>query len=239
MRRAKKLRVSGYTFTGWNTKADGSGTAYAAGATYKKDAKVTLYAQWKKNADTGIFKDILITDWQYVHAKFVYDKGYMSGKGKTDDGKIVFDPNGMITRGEFATVLYNFEGRPQVYYKKNFSDVPDGQWYTMPVTWAYNCGIVSGYGAKFGVNDKITREQLAQILYAYAKIRKYSTTADLVAIEKFADAGKVSSWATNAMNWAVTNKIMSGKGTNLDPLGYATRAECAAMIKNFCERFVK
>ena len=233
---SKTLPVrSGYDFIGWNTKADGSGKSYAAGATYKTNGKLTLYAQWK--ATVSIFSDVALGTWQYEPAKFVYDKQYMVGKGKDKDGKVIFDPNTALTRSEFVTTLYNAEGKPKVTYKNVFKDVTSGQWYSNPIIWAYNNKITSGYGDNFGVSNKITREQMAQMFYSYAKYKGYKSSFSATALDKFKDKNKVSSWATDAMKWAVTNGIMKGKGENLDPLATATRAECAAMLKNFCDAF--
>ena len=109
--------------------------------------------------------------------------------------------------------------------------------------WAYNNGIVkgysSGYGGKFGVNDPITREQLAQVLYKYAEYKGYSLEYQENIRLSFSDQNKISNWAIPAMEWAISKGIINGKGTEdpkLDPLGNATRAEAAQMIKSFLEK---
>lgn len=125
-----------------------------------------------------------------------------------------------------------------------FSDVADEKWYTSPIIWTYESGIVSGYGnGKFGVSNNVTREQLAKMLYAYAQFKGCDMTFNEKAIDSYGDSSKVSSWAKTAMNWAISKGIMSGKGNagadlstyKLDPLGTATRAECASMINKFSE----
>ena len=235
-----KPTKSGYAFTGWNTKADGSGTAYAAGTVYKSNAALTLYAQWSVNESGNPFADIRKDVWQYEPAKYVYDKKIMVGTGTNSLGKVIFKPNNTLTRAEFATVLYNMEGRPAVSYKNVFSDVPSGQWYTSPILWANNTKVAAGYGKTFGVNNAITREQMAQMLYSYAKLKGYNAKFNANALDTFKDKNKISAWATDAMKWAVTNGIMKGKGSGiLDPVATATRAECAAMIKNFNDAFKK
>jgi hypothetical protein len=99
-------------------------------------------------------------------------------------------------------------------------------------------GIVAGYSEHvFGPNDKVTREQLGEIIYRYAKYKGYDTsfTNDL---STFSDSGKVSSWALEGMKWAVSKGIINGvTATSLDPGGYTTRAQLATIIKRMRESF--
>lgn len=111
----------------------------------------------------------------------------------------------------------------------------------MPVTfdpWAYANGITSGKGnGTFSPNQNITREQLAVMLYKYASVKNYNLTSFSKALDVFSDKGQVSSYATDAMKWAVTQEIISGKGNGkLDPKGTATRAECAAMVMKLLQK---
>ena len=113
-----------------------------------------------------------------------------------------------------------------------FADVPRSAWYTEAVCWAASMGIVTGYGNDlFGPDDKITREQLAVMLWRYA--------GSPVATRKepnFSDADEASDWALEALRWAVENGIINGIGNGLlDPGGLATRAQVAQMLKNFIE----
>ena len=185
----------------------------------------------------AIFEDVTPKDWYVDAVQFVFDNGYMSGPMATQ-----FVPNKALTRAEFVTVLFNKENAPAQTYKKTFSDVPQGQWYTNAVMWAVNKKITAGVGGgKFGTNTTITREQLATMLYSYAKeVKKVKMTSSSTALNGFSDKSKISSWAMDAMKWAVTNKIMNGKAAKvLDPKGQATRAECAQMIKNYCDKYGK
>ena len=107
----------------------------------------------------------------------------------------------------------------------------------LPVMWAVKNDITSGIGGgSFGPDQNITREQLATMLYKYAILKGYKTDIDKKALNDFPDRKKVSDWAKESMQWAVTNKVISGKagkkGNILDPKGQASRAECAQMIKN-------
>ena len=176
------------------------------------------------------FADVSENSWMYKGIDYVYQKGIMTGKSSNE-----FDPNGAMTRAEFVTTLYSMQGKPSVNYENKFTDVAKGQWYTNPVMWAYQNSVVSGYAnGAFGTSDKITREQLALMLYKYAKDTcGVETTFDKDVLERFADKNKISSWSKEALQWAVTNGVMSGKGENLDPRGNATRAECAAMLRSF------
>lgn len=190
------------------------------------------------------FKDISSTSWQYTAAKYAVEKNLMAGKGTDAEGRIKFDPNNYITREEFVQVLYNAEGKPSVEGVVNrFPDVKN-EWYKNAVLWANSMNIASGMGnGNFGVGKNITRQDLAVMLYKYAAMKTFSLSANAGEIDQYADGNMVSDYAKTAMNWAVTNGIMSGKGTagepistfRLDPTGTATRAECAAMLKNFME----
>ena len=121
-----------------------------------------------------------------------------------------------------------------------FEDVASGSWYYDAVNWAAAQNIVTGYGdGTFGPEEDITREQMAAILYRYAQYKEYISVekGDLSA---FTDGDTVSDWAQTAMEWAVGNGVLSGKGNNLlDPTGTASRAEVAQILMNFCNAFVK
>lgn len=192
------------------------------------------------------FADVITNSWQFTPAAYVYDRGLMAGKGTDANGKIIFDPNNSITREEFVQVLYNAEGKPSVSFVKDFPDVAANGWYRNAVMWANEQGIASGMGnGNFGVGKNITRQDLALMLYKYAKLKGCSLDAEEGRIDQFADGNKVAGYAKEAMDWAVTKGILSGKGEagkplstfKLDPAGTATRAECAAMLKNFMTAF--
>ena len=143
-------------------------------------------------------------------------------------------------------VLYNAEGKPAVTIANPFPDVKDNGWYKNAVLWAKENNIANGGGdGRFGVGAKITRQDLALMLYKYAALKGCSLQAQSGKINDFADGNKVATYAKTAMDWAVTNGILSGKGVagqplstfQLDPAGTATRAECAAMLKNFMTAF--
>ena len=130
---------------------------------------------------------------------------------------------------------------PSVEYVPTFKDVAAGQWYTNAILWASKNKIVTGYSDgsnNFGVGDKILREQMAVMMYRYAKFKGYDVS-ESKSIDAYKDAASVSKYATEAMEWAVASKIITGKdnGTKLDPQGNASRAECAIIIQRFMEKY--
>ena len=184
---------------------------------------------FEDNSSDFPFTDVALGTWYYQAVEFVYDYGYMDGVSATR-----FNPDGALSRGMLAKVLYNVE-EEQRDFPTEFSDVPNSAWYADAVNWAAANDIVKGYGKdKFGPEDLVTREQMAAILYRYAELKGYdmSARADL---SGYKDADKISSWAKDAMSWAVGNYLISGKGgKTLDPTGTATRAEVAQIVMWFC-----
>ena len=188
----------------------------------------------KADKNKSPFRDVLDTDWFYEDVLFAHEEGLLTGTAKR-----TFSPYANTTRAMMATVLWRMDGEPGAKADSRFTDVAGGQWYSGAVAWADENGIVKGYGTgAFGTNDAVTREQFAAMLYRYAQYsgRVIQTGNDLT---DFKDAGKVSSWAQDAMLWAVHNGIITGKpGKLLDPQGTATRAEIAAMLRRFVKNTV-
>ncbi|GMQ59968.1 hypothetical protein AN1V17_43680 [Vallitalea sediminicola] len=181
------------------------------------------------------FEDVLTTDWFYDSVYFVIEHGLFSEISKNR-----FEPNKNMTRGMFAEVLYDMAGKLDVTSESPFEDVEKGSLYYDSVVWASNDRIVSGYGNDwFGTNDNITREQIATMLYRYAKSNGYKIT-DTTDISIYTDNYMVSDWATHSMKWAVGNKIISGVNEKeLLPQGTATRGEVATIIMRFMENIMK
>ena len=164
--------------------------------------------------------------WGKNAVDFVTARGLFDGVA---DG--VFAPDGTMTRAMLVTVLYRLEGEPEHSHTHDFKDVADDQWYSEAVAWANGTGIVDGNGEGFDPNGKVTREQIAVILYRYAEYLDMSThhEGDL---SKFSDHNKTSSWAREAKEWAVGAGLINGKnGNKLDPTGDATRAEVATILE--------
>ena len=144
----------------------------------------------------------------------------------------------MLPVKQFTQVLYAYEGKPSVKQTSGFSDVDSNAWYAKSVYWAKEKGITGGKpNGTFGVGQAIQRQAVAVMLYTYAKIKNYNLTKNDNALDNFDDKGKVSNYAKDAMKWAVTQGVMSGKGNGkVDPVGNATRAECATMIMKLIEK---
>lgn len=200
-------------------------------------SKVTVKAAFKEAEKpvTMSFVDVAEGAWYYDSVKYVFDNSMMVGTSDT-----TFSPSATTTRGMIVTILYRLEGEPTVSGKSSFDDVVSGRWYANAVQWAAENKIVGGYGdGTFGPEDPISREQMAAILYRYAAFKGYdmTKTADL---SKFTDSDKISDWAKFALSWANAEGLINGKGNGiLDPLGKATRAEVATILRNFCENVVK
>jgi hypothetical protein len=139
-----------------------------------------------------------------------------------------------------VTVLYRMQAAapveaeaPAIAYENPFDDVPDGEWYTDAVKWAYHNGIVSGYGnGRFGPEGNVTREQMAVMLFNYAKFAGINiSTGEDTNISSYIDVDDVSGWAMPAFQWATGTGIIGGKpGGLLDPKSGATRAEFAVTL---------
>ena len=180
------------------------------------------------------FTDVSTSDWFYDDVKFVYENGLFSG---TDSRS--FSPSASMTRAMLVTVLYRLEGEPAVAGRSSFADVKSGAYYEKAVIWAAANGIVTGTSStSFSPDAKVTREQLAAILYRYAQYKKLDTSAS-EKLNSFSDAGEMSGYANAALGWAVAERLVNGASGKLMPKGYATRAQVAAIFHRFVENVVK
>ena len=179
------------------------------------------------SGDTGMpFVDVKSGDWFCPYVKYVYDNGLFAGTSET-----TFEPNTAMTRGMFVTVLWAREGKPSAK-DSTFKDLK-ADWYKTAVNWAAANGIIGGYDAEhFGPDDYVTRQQMAAIMYQYAKYKGYDTEAN-GSLDQFKDASSVASYAETAMKWAVGHKIIAGTGNGLEPDGNATRAQVAVVLQAF------
>ena len=151
----------------------------------------------------------------------------MTGMSKTK-----FGPDETLSRAQFVVVMYRLAGEPAVNSEQKFPDVDPSCWYGAAVTWATQNGIITGYtDHTFKPAAPVTREQMAAIIYRYAKYKGTAGSAS-GSLSAYADANKVSDWAKDAFAWASGCGVITGKsGKYLDPQGKATRAECATIIK--------
>lgn len=202
-------------------------------------ADLTLYAGWQRKQPTPVtpvtpvtpakpsapadddlsFSDVSKDSWYYDGVKFVCGKGLMNGTGANR-----FSPNANTTRGMILTILARIEG----------VDTSGTPWYAAGQKWAMANGISDGTN----MEGEITREQLAAMLYRYAKLKGYdvSASADLSGCS---DAAKVNTYAVDAMRWAVAEGLIQGMGGKLNPQSTATRAQVATILMRFLELYSK
>lgn len=223
----------GYIFGGWYTGKELT-------TDYDFDAKVTknftLYAKWVEATHSHIcssekFSDLDTTKWYHEDIDYVLVNEIMLGISDT-----VFSPEGSLTRGMLATILYRSEGEPAINKSIPFADVDMGAYYANAVVWAQQNGIVKGISeTEYAPDMNVTREQLATIMFRYAQLKGM----DAVTTEEnlgFNDVSDISEWAVTAMNWGVgRNYIFSRTEGDIAPGVPATRAEIAAFIHRYIE----
>ena len=179
------------------------------------------------------FVDVPQKAWYVEAVNYAVRNSLMKGVGNDQ-----FDPEGTMTRAMLVTVLWRYEGEPEAP-ANTFSDVKAGSWYFDAVSWAAANNIVGGVGNnKFDPDGNITREQMATILYRYCNGKGIDTSKQ-ASLSGFPDAGKVSSYAQTAMQWAVAEKLVNGSDGKLLPQGNATRAQVATILMRFIENIVK
>ena len=169
------------------------------------------------------------TDWAKEGICFVIENGLMVGTTST-----TFAPKDTLTRAMLVTVLYRMAGSPTVDAPSGFTDVADGQWYSDAIAWAAANGIVNGVGGnKFAPSEPVTREQLAAIFFRYAK----AEAPEVDVLSGYPDAESVSTYARDAMAWAVSTGLVTGSkeadGTYLAPQGLAAREQAAAILMRY------
>ncbi|MBR2491358.1 MAG: S-layer homology domain-containing protein [Ruminiclostridium sp.] len=184
------------------------------------------------------FTDLDPDQWYWEAVEYCLENGLMEGM---EDG--YFFPNAKTTRAQLVTILWRLEGSPRTDgCDLSFDDVKSYAWYKDAVCWAAETGIVKGFDdTTFGPNKHITREQLVTILYRYAGEKDFDTTIHLLpSILIYQDAGDISNWALQPMQWAVSNEIIGGTGDgSLSPRDKATRAQIASIFHRFCENIVE
>lgn len=248
-------KKDGYIFDGWYLSNDFA-QAYNFGEKVTKN--ITLYAKWienkepadNKNKDTENdgkdklndadthscpskeFSDLDINLWYHLDTDYVLSYGLMKGiSPKT------FVPDGILTRAMLVTLLYRNEGEPAVNNNNNpFTDVEKNSYYENAVLWAQQNGIVKGISeTEFAPDDSIIREQIAAIMYRYAKFKGIDVSSgENTNILYYSDFDMVSKYAVSSVQWANGSDLIKGKSeTTLNPKDNATRAEIAAVLHRF------
>ncbi|MEG2421330.1 MAG: S-layer homology domain-containing protein, partial [Oscillospiraceae bacterium] len=209
--------------------ADGTETVVRKSAAVKGDMVVPLSggATVKLKSVPSPFTD-MDGHWAADSAAFTSARGLFTGITPA-----TFVPGDDMTRGMVVTVLHRLEDLPHAGQPAVFQDVASDAWYTDAVSWAADSGIVQGSGGGFLPGDNVSREQLATMLYRYAKQQKLSV-AGQKNLAKFPDGTDVSSWSQDAMSWAVAAGLFAGGDDGrLNPGGTASRAEVAIILERF------
>ena len=185
------------------------------------------------------FYDVSTQDWFYTQVCYAYENGLFSGVDASS-----FGPYHAMNRAMLMTVLYRLSGAGEqelLSADASFDDVPDSAWYAAYVKWGAEQGITAGTGpSTFGPDLNVTREQIVVLLHSF--VRNYlgqagDARADL---SGYQDLSAASAWATDSLAWAVAEGIVSSTsadGLTLSPQNGATRAEVAAMLRVFAEKF--
>ena len=166
------------------------------------------------------FTDVASGSWYYDGVKYACDNGLMNGTGAN-----AFSPNADTTRSMIVTILARMEG---------VNTSGGATWYTAGREWAMENGISDGTN----MEGKITREQLAAMLYRYAKMKGYDVSAS-ASLSGYTDASSVSGWAKEAMQWAVGSGLIQGSGNALTPQANASRAQIATILMRFAQSIAK
>ena len=180
---------------------------------------------------TAGYTDVPVNAWYHEAVDYVVENGLMNGVTKT-----AFAPEAIMNRAQMVTILYRMAGSPDVDAPAAFADVAADSFYADAVAWAVANGITTGVSSNaFDPNGQITREQMVTFLYRYAKLGGMDVTTS-GSLDAYADAAEVSSWAVEAMTWAVEKGIISGvNATTLAPASVTNRAEVATVLMRFAK----
>lgn len=177
------------------------------------------------------------TDWSHEGIDYAIENGLFNGTSES-----TFGPSESMTRGMIATVLWRNSGSPGVSRENPYRDVENNAWYTSAILWAYRSNVMAGVGAGlFEPNTTLTREQIVTVLYRYASYKGVTPTGS-ASLSGYADGAAVSSWAQEAMQWAIANNILQGSvefgKTYLHPQTGATRAQVATILMRFLQKYI-
>ncbi len=180
----------------------------------------------------GGFRDVSSTAWYATAISFVSDTGKMEGVGL---GR--FEPETRVSRAMLATVLYRLDGGSVTYTTSTFKDNKKGKWYFNGIEYCARKGIVQGYGnGKFGVNDLLSRQDMMTMFYRYAEYHSLVEGKIKNVLSTYKDAGAVSRYALNAVNWCLQEGVVNGtSNTMVSPMSTATRAQLAQILFNYAE----
>lgn len=223
---------AGFTFDGWYADRN---LKQKYNFSTPVTANIVLYAKWTGTGETGTgFSDVKTDDWFCSAVNYVVGRKLFNGVSDNE-----FAPNDSLTRAMLVTILYRLDGEPEAEIGEGFADVESGAYYEKAVAWAKANGIVNGItDSEFAPNNNITREQIASIIYRYAKYKGYDVSVgEDTNILSYEDANKISDWAVAAIQWACGAGLINGRTeSTIVPDGTATRAEAAAIMQRFSEQ---
>ncbi|MBQ2829399.1 MAG: InlB B-repeat-containing protein [Oscillospiraceae bacterium] len=186
---------------------------------------------------TKNFLDVAHDSWYSGYVNYAVENGLMRGISE-----LLFAPDSSTTRAQAIVVLWRVDSEPNVSHPLFFADVHAGAWFVDALHWACDGGVVKGYSdTMLGGDDPITREQLATLMWRYARARGVDVSSgESASLSRFADAKLISDFALTALQWACSEEIIDGSVDDhgnvlLDPQGQATRAQVAAILMRFCE----
>lgn len=221
---------------GWRFTGDTAVTVNGRAARFMATFETTYIYYIDLIPDHVLFTDVPEGLWYVDAVVYCCERGYMAGTGSGQ-----FSPDAAFTRAMFVTVLAKLDGADiSDYTGSSFNDVPEGEWYSKPVEWAWQHGYTSGTGdGAFSPNAGVTREMLAVFLYSYTKQKTGLDDEDWADLSAYPDGDEVSGWARNAMAWAVYEGLISGSNvggtTYLLPGQTATRAQVAQIVMKYME----
>ena len=182
----------------------------------------------KLYASVIVPSDVAAGIWYYDAVEYTLERGLLSG---TEADR--FSPDGAVTRAQLAQILWRMGGS-QSAAGAGYSDVASDAWYQAAVSWCTQTGLMSGTGGGFSPEGALTREQLALVLQQYARYAGADVPAG-GSLSGFTDGGSASSWARDALGWAVDSGLFSGyEDGSLRPGSGITRAELAVVLQGFC-----
>ena len=179
------------------------------------------------------FADVTPNAWYAGAVDFAVSHQLFTGTTDT-----TFEPETTLSRAMLTAVLYQLEGAPEAG-ESTFPDVAADSWYADAAAWAQENGLMAGTERGFEPDSPVTREQIAVILYQYARLAGLDT-GPRGDVDAFTDGASVSPWAEEAVSWALGSGLLAGSGDGtLTPGGQATRGEAAAMLRQLVALLVR
>ncbi len=225
---------------------DQAGKLQKMPCTYDKDTGMVRFAtnllpnfftntlSMEANKAASLFADVPVNTWYFDYVMYVYEKGIMNGTGSS-----TFQPKAPMTRAMMVYTLYKMADTPEAPSGYELPEDVQADWYKSAMKWALSNGIISvNTNKKIAPNEPITREQLADMLWKYAKYKEMDVEkGKYPGIYEYADVFAISPELREGFDWACSNGIITGtvNGTKLSPNTAATRGEVAAMLKRFAE----